>query len=207
MILNQYGRAVKGMGKRTAVIRSRSGSTAVKPQRNTAPCCTTRSWEDGTHLAKGQLLLYPTLNMAGIKDEYFNPGMSREKLYQLTSFVLDVFHPLWYEAKEEVNDEGKRVWFHGFHVLIDDELWNVDLWFFDTETITKAEAYCDGISSAVQKFPVYRERIFRIKDALREKGLYGFYQYSSMDVYRAVLEFGVQDSEELIAKFAKTKTD
>lgn len=195
------------MGKRTAVIRSRSGSTAVKPQRNTAPCCTTRSWEDGTHLAKGQLLLYPTLNMAGIKDEYFNPGMSREKLYQLTSFVLDVFHPLWYEAKEEVNDEGKRVWFHGFHVLIDDELWNVDLWFFDTETITKAEAYCDGISSAVQKFPVYRERIFRIKDALREKGLYGFYQYSSMDVYRAVLEFGVQDSEELIAKFAKTKTD
>ena len=191
------------MGKRTAVIRSRSGSTAVKPQRNTAPCCTTRSWEDGTYLVKGQLLLYPTLNMAGIKDEYFNPGMSREKLYQLTSFVLDVFHPLWYEAKEEINDEGKRVWFHGFHVLIDDELWNVDLWFFDTETITKAEAYCDGISSAVQKFPVYRERIFRIKDALREKGLYGFYQYSSMDVYRAVLEFGVQDSEELIAKFEK----
>ncbi len=191
------------MGKRTAAHRSRSGSTAVKPQRNTAPCCTTRSWEDGTYLVKGQLLLYPTLNMAGIKDEYFNPGMSREKLYQLTSFVLDVFHPLWYEAKEEVNDEGKRVWFHGFHVLIDDELWNVDLWFFDTETITKAEAYCDGISSAVQKFPVYRERIFRIKDALREKGLYGFYQYSSMDVYRAVLEFGVQDSEELIAKFEK----
>lgn len=31
----------------------------------------------------------------------------------------------------------------------------------------------------------------------------GFYQYSSMDVYRAVLEFGVQDSEELIAKFEK----
>lgn len=114
-----------------------------------------------------------------------------------------MFHPLWYEAKEEVNDEGKRVWFHGFHVLIDGELWNVDLWFFDTETITKAETYCDGISSAVQKFPVYRERIFRIKDALRAKGLYGFYQYSSMDVYRAVLEFGVQDSEELIAKFEK----
>lgn len=77
MILNQYGRAVKGMGKRTAVIRSRSGSTAVKPQRNTAPCCTTRSWEDGAHLVKGQLLLYPTLNMAGIKDEYFNPGMDQ----------------------------------------------------------------------------------------------------------------------------------
>lgn len=49
----------------------------MKPQRNTAPCCTTRSWEDGTYLVKGQLLLYPTLNMAGIKDEYFNPGMDQ----------------------------------------------------------------------------------------------------------------------------------
>ena len=72
-----------------------------------------------------------------------------------------------------------------------------------SDRTTFRETYCDGISSAVQKFPVYRERIFRIKDALREKGLYGFYQYSSMDVYRAVLEFGVQDSEELIAKFEK----
>lgn len=44
---------------------------------NLTQYCTTRSWEDGAQLVKGQLLLYPTLNMAGIKDEYFNPGMDQ----------------------------------------------------------------------------------------------------------------------------------
>lgn len=42
---------------------------------NLAQYCTTRDKEDGCHRIKGQLLLYPTLNMAGVKDEYFNTGM------------------------------------------------------------------------------------------------------------------------------------
>ena len=40
--------------------------------------------------------------------------MSLKKLYELTSFILSTFNPVWYEAKEVVNDEGKTVWFHGF---------------------------------------------------------------------------------------------
>lgn len=42
---------------------------------NLAQYCTTRDDEDNGSLIKGQLLLYPTLNMAGVKDEYFQPGM------------------------------------------------------------------------------------------------------------------------------------
>lgn len=42
---------------------------------NLAQYCTTRDWEDEGNLIKGQLLLYPTLNMAGVKDKYFQPGM------------------------------------------------------------------------------------------------------------------------------------
>lgn len=42
---------------------------------NLAQYCTTRDREEGYCLMKGQLLLYPTLNMAGVKDEYFTPGM------------------------------------------------------------------------------------------------------------------------------------
>ena len=42
---------------------------------NLAQYCTTRDWEDGQHHVTGQLLLYPTLNMAGVKDEYFQPGL------------------------------------------------------------------------------------------------------------------------------------
>lgn len=42
---------------------------------NLAQYCTTRDREEGYDLIRGQLLLYPTLNMAGVKDEYFKPGM------------------------------------------------------------------------------------------------------------------------------------
>lgn len=38
---------------------------------NLAQYCTTRDLETGSHMVKGQLLLYPTVNMAGIEDEYF----------------------------------------------------------------------------------------------------------------------------------------
>lgn len=42
---------------------------------NLGQYCTTRDREEGYNLIRGQLLLYPTLNMAGVEDEYFKPGM------------------------------------------------------------------------------------------------------------------------------------
>lgn len=42
---------------------------------NLSQYCTTRDREDGGNLVKGQLLLYPTLNMAGVEDELYVPGM------------------------------------------------------------------------------------------------------------------------------------
>ena len=132
-----------------------------------------------------------------------NERMDTDRLYSLTAFVLEQFCPLWYEAKEEVNDQGKTVWFHGFHTRIDGELWNVDLWFFDRETIRKAETYCDRISEQVRQIPGSRERIIRMKQELLERNLYGFYKYSSMDVYRAVLEQGISDVEELLRRYQR----
>lgn len=44
---------------------------------NLAQYCTTRDREDGQNRVKGQLLLYPTLNMAGVKDTYFQPDMEQ----------------------------------------------------------------------------------------------------------------------------------
>lgn len=42
---------------------------------NLAQYCSTRDWEEGRHYIRGQLLLYPTLNMAMVEDEYYNEGM------------------------------------------------------------------------------------------------------------------------------------
>lgn len=44
---------------------------------NLTQYCTTRDWEDGAHMVRGQMLLYPTLNMAGVKDEYYHPSMDQ----------------------------------------------------------------------------------------------------------------------------------
>ena len=46
-----------------------------------------------------------------------------EKLYALSNFLLRTFHPIWYEAKEEVNADGKKVRFHGFETTITGEFW------------------------------------------------------------------------------------
>lgn len=128
-----------------------------------------------------------------------NDNMSLEKLYRLSSFIMTRFLPVWYEAKEELIPDGKRVWFHGFETRITGELWNIDLWFFDKETISNAECYCDDI--AVRTDLSQKETIIRIKNELINRGLYSFEQYKSMDVYNAVVENHVTNTEEFLRLF------
>lgn len=125
-----------------------------------------------------------------------NDKMSSENLYKLTEFVVKTFHPIWYEAKQEVNDEGNTVWFHGFEFQIEDDLFNVDVWFFDRDTIVKAENYCDKIAS--QATNEQKAVIISLKQELISRGLYGFDKYTSMHVYEAVLEKRVTDIEALL---------
>ncbi|MDE7299487.1 MAG: hypothetical protein K2N94_11755 [Lachnospiraceae bacterium] len=131
-----------------------------------------------------------------------NEGMSLEMLYQLTAYILEKFHPVWYEAKEEVNAEGKKVWFQGFETVITGELWNFDLWFFDRETIEQAEAFCDEIGRHVAEKGL-KEKVIGIKEKLIDKGLYSFEQYTSMDVYKAVLEQGIMTVEDFLERYKK----
>ena len=132
-----------------------------------------------------------------------NDSITMESMYELTTYIMRTFHPIWYEAKEEIQD-GKRVWFHGFETIITGELWNVDLWFFDRERITAATAYCDDIAARCSQ--IQKDAIVEIKQALIARGLYSFEQYKSMDVYRAVLEYDVRNVEEFLTLLArKTK--
>lgn len=132
-----------------------------------------------------------------------NENMSLDKLYRLTQFILDKFHPVWYEAKEEINSENKVVWFHGFEAFIGNELWNVDLWFFDKDTIKLAEEYCDRIVAQVKESPESKEQIIRLKKELIARKLYSFYQYASTDVYHAVLNEHIADIEDFLANYTQ----
>ena len=128
-----------------------------------------------------------------------NDEMSLEKLYELTAFVLKTFHPIWYEAKQEINDEGNPVWFHGFVFQIEDDWFNVDVWFFNQETILKAENYCENI--AIQSSDEQKNDIINLKRELISRGLYRFDKYTSMHVYEAVLEKHISGIEELLQNY------
>lgn len=128
-----------------------------------------------------------------------NDTMSLDKIYELSTFIINTFHPIWYEAKEEVNDDGKTVWFHGFETMITGELWNVDLWFFDKETILDAEKYCDNIMQNTTQ--TQKDIIINIKSELILRGLYSFEKYKSIDVYKAVVERKVKNVDEFFELF------
>ena len=131
-----------------------------------------------------------------------NDAMCRKKLYQLTSYILGRFMPVWYEAKEEKNELGALAWFHGFEFYLEDVLWNVDIWFFDNPTIQKAEKYCATVSEKVQKDQTLRTAILNIKQDLIGRHLYPSAPYTSMDVYDAVLNQGVRNTEEFLTVYA-----
>ena len=129
-----------------------------------------------------------------------NESMSIEKLYEFTSFILRTFHPVWYEAKKEVSD-GKTAWFHGYETEILGELCNVDIWFFDKETITKALDFSKIIKQKLLANPELKEVVINIKQLLIENEQYGFDKFSSMDVYKAVFENNVRSYKDFIEKY------
>lgn len=126
-----------------------------------------------------------------------NEFMSTEKLYKLTSFILNTFHPVWYEAKKDIVD-GKSAWFHGFETEVLSKLWNIDIWFFDNETITNTIEFCNRIKAQADTDETKRKSAINIKQALIENEQYGFGKYTSMDVYRAVFEMGITNYDEFI---------
>ncbi len=126
-----------------------------------------------------------------------NESMSTEKLYKLTSFVLNTLHPVWYEAKQDIID-GKIAWFHGFETGVLGELCNIDIWFFDNETITNTIEFCNRIKAQADTDETKRMAALNIKQALFENEQYGFGKYTSMDVYKAVFEMGITNYNEFI---------
>lgn len=163
-------------------------------------------WNKLSELGTPHIIGSYKMNMMAWNDldiDIENDKMSMDKLYGLTQFIISTFHPKWYEAKEEITNEGKIVWFHGFEAIIDEELWNFDLWFFDAETILKSEKYCDEIIRKVQAKPGSQENIIKIKQELQEQKLYSFDKYTSMDVYRGVLELGIQNTVEFLELYKK----
>lgn len=132
-----------------------------------------------------------------------NQAMSLERLHRLTGYILETYRPTWYEAKQEITRDGRTVWFHGFEAVVRGELWNLDIWFFDEETIRQAEAFCARVKSGLDGDPAKREAVIRLKRSLLEQGLYPSGPYTGMDVYEAVLQQNILTMDEFLARRAK----
>lgn len=132
-----------------------------------------------------------------------NTGMDRKKLYALTTELLMRFQPVWYEAKETAGEGGRPAWFHGFETDLTGERWNVDLWFFEHDTVTQALRFCDQTARQISGDPAKKSAILEIKTHLIERGKYSFDQYTSMDVYRAVLTDGITTPAEFLTNYKK----
>lgn len=87
---------------------------------------------------------------------------------------------------------------------MDSELWNVDIWFLDKDTINKTEKYCDDISVKVKDNEYLRTAIIEIKEELIKRNLHSFDKYTSMDVYDAVINKGITDIDNFIERCGKT---
>ena len=133
-----------------------------------------------------------------------NENMSLEKLYELSRHIISTYKPFWYEAKQETGEDGKTVWFHGFETTITGEVWNVDLWFFGESEIAKAKKYYADINEKTSKNPALKKIVISIKQRLIKRGQYGYGQYTSVDVYEAVIEHGVKRIDEFFASPAKS---
>ena len=130
-------------------------------------------------------------------------GMNNRRLYELTAGLLPRFQPVWYEAKVTTDAGGRSAWFHGLETTILGELWNIDLWFFEHDTVDKAIYFCDQTVQQINQDPAKKSAILEIKTYLMERGKYSFDQYTSMDVYRAVLKDGVTTPEQFLANYKK----
>jgi hypothetical protein len=130
-----------------------------------------------------------------------NKNINMNSIYNLTKFIFDKYLPIWFEGKETVL-ENKKCYFLGFETNILKETWNIDLWFFDKLEIEKCEKYCNEISEKINENKELQNYIIEIKKELIQKGMYSS-SYNSVDVYDAVLNYEIKNTDELIKKYKK----
>lgn len=119
----------------------------------------------------------------------------------LMKFVFDHFSPKWFEGKQDVM-AGKRCFFIGFETEVLGEIWNVDIWFFDKTEIANCEDDIQVICEKIKKNEALRNIIIAMKKDLISLGTYGS-QYTSVDVYDAVLNCGIYSVEDFVERYKK----
>jgi hypothetical protein len=128
-----------------------------------------------------------------------NENICLKDIHELLKFVIDNFYPVWIEGKKCIL--GKKLcYFIGFETNILNELWNVDIWFFDKTEIAKCKNYCEEINKKLNED--LQKVVIEMKRKLIENGQYST-RYNSVDVYDAVINKNIRTVDELYEKYKK----
>lgn len=132
-------------------------------------------------------------------------NVEQSDIYAISNQIFQSYKPVWFETKDTFLDESgcPKGYFIGFESkIIDNNLWNVDIWFTNAEHIEKQLMYISHLKKKIT--PKNRKLILLLKKLLIKQGYYGN-QIFSVDVYQSVLENQVSTLEEFKIWVSKNK--
>jgi len=113
--------------------------------------------------------------------------IKQEDIYDIATDIFNQFKPTWLETKNTFNETSgcPQGYFLGFETnIVENNLWNIDIWFTNNEHINQNQNYLNNIKN---KLPDHlRTVIMDIKHHVCSHPLYG-HQFFSIDLYDAVL--------------------
>lgn len=114
--------------------------------------------------------------------------IKQSDIYAISNQIFQVYNPTWFETKDTFFDESgcPKGYFIGFESkIMDNNLWNVDIWFTNREHIEKHLKYIDHLKEKLTL--ENRKLIVMLKKILIQQGDYGI-KIFSVDIYQSVLE-------------------
>ena len=132
-------------------------------------------------------------------------NQSFEEIFEMANEINNKFKPYRFEGMHSKKD---NCYFYGLEMEINNDYWNIDIWFREKVEIIKNENYCDEIVQLIKMNPKFRNTIKEIKNELIKINLYGINKspknhYHSKEIYDAVLIDGILDFKEFMEKFPK----
>lgn len=132
-------------------------------------------------------------------------NIEQSDIYDISTRIFHAYKPTWFETKDTLFDESgcPKGYFIGFESkIINNNLWNVDIWFTNKRHIENNLNYINHLQNKIT--PENRELIIMLKERLIKQGYYGS-QIFSVDIYQSVLEEKVSTLEEFKNWLLKNK--
>ncbi|ERJ12130.1 hypothetical protein [Haloplasma contractile] len=121
--------------------------------------------------------------------------VSQRDIYQFANEIFEQFKPIWFETKNTFEEETgcPKGYFVGFETLLNNQLWNFDIWFTNIAHIEENENYINDIRDLMTE-PA-REIIIDIKAKVHKHPQYGT-EFFSIDVYQSVINEEIKTLNE-----------